>query len=61
MRSTKLGFRDEPVAIKCLRCAYGWKTRTKKKTCSCPDCRYPNNTEAAIKNASSDQVSENID
>ena len=51
MRSTKLGFREESVKVKCLRCGYGWDTRTKKRTVSCPDCRYPNKVEKAIEHA----------
>ena len=49
--STKIGFRDEPVQVKCLRCGYPWLTRTMKRSCSCPDCRYLNNVEKAIENA----------
>lgn len=51
IRSTKDGFREDPVKICCLRCGYTWSTRTKKGVCSCPNCRYPNNTEKAIARA----------
>lgn len=51
VRSTKEGFREEPVAVKCLRCGYRWSSRSRKQRCSCPNCQYPNNIEKAIANA----------
>ena len=50
----------ESVEVQCTRpdpladgtqCVYRWNTRTKLKTVSCPNCRYPNNTEKAIEKA----------
>lgn len=50
----------EAVLVQCTRpdslpdgthCNYRWSTKSKLHTISCPDCRYPNNKEKAMKRA----------
>lgn len=50
----------EKVRVACTRpdplpdgtvCEYEWSTRSKLRTISCPNCRYPNNMAKAIEKA----------